>query len=96
MTADIITTYTFGQSYDLLSKPKESQDFLKAFQFTFRLLWLLREIPFLSMLVRLTGLICGAWIPGRAIIPTLLRWQRGSITLILNRDIPLRPCLGHR
>ncbi|KAL8690680.1 MAG: hypothetical protein Q9218_003925 [Villophora microphyllina] len=38
MTADIMTTYTLDHSYELLSKPTESRDFLRTFAFTFRLL----------------------------------------------------------
>ncbi|KAI4230220.1 MAG: hypothetical protein L6R36_000185 [Xanthoria steineri] len=40
MTGDIITSYTLGKSYDLLAVGNEvnSESFLRAFQFTFRLL----------------------------------------------------------
>ncbi|KAL8769010.1 MAG: hypothetical protein Q9209_004927 [Squamulea sp. 1 TL-2023] len=57
MTADIITTYTLGESYELLAEgnEKKGESFLRAFQFTFRLLWLLREIPGLGMVVRWLG-----------------------------------------
>ncbi|KAI4256565.1 MAG: hypothetical protein L6R42_006143, partial [Xanthoria sp. 1 TBL-2021] len=77
MTADIITSYTLGKSYNLLAVDNEgkSESFLRAFRFTFRLLWLLREIPYLGVVVRLVGKGVGRWCGGSGIIPTLLRWQ---------------------
>ncbi|KAL8627037.1 hypothetical protein Q9189_007275, partial [Teloschistes chrysophthalmus] len=75
MTADIITKYTLGHSYDLLSKPVESASFLKAFAFTFRFLWLLREIKYLGTAVRWIGKLVGKYMTGTGVIPTLLRWQ---------------------
>ncbi len=81
MTGDIITSYTLGKSYDLLAVGNEvkSESFLRAFQFTFRLLWLLREIPYLAGVVRLLGKGVGRWCGGLGVIPTLLRWQWVSI-----------------
>ncbi|KAL8843732.1 MAG: hypothetical protein Q9176_001940 [Flavoplaca citrina] len=63
MTADIITSYTLGNSYDLLSTGNEakSEGFLEAFQFTFLLLWLLREIAYLGAMVRWLGKGVGRW-----------------------------------
>lgn len=75
MTADIITSYTLGGSYELLAKPNESKSFLNAFAVTTRLLWLLREIPYLSMVIRFIGKTMGKWMKGDWVIPTLLRWQ---------------------
>ncbi|KAL8983670.1 MAG: hypothetical protein Q9205_002148 [Flavoplaca limonia] len=77
MTADIITSYTLGNSYDLLSTGNEakSEGFLEAFQFTFRLLWLLREIPYLGTMVRWLGKGVGRWCGGLGILGRLLRWQ---------------------
>ena len=86
MTADIITTYTLGNSYKLLLHPTESEGFLRAFAFTFRLLWLFREIPYLSIVIRWVGKTVGQWMLGDWIIPTLLRWQfvRKNLTLTTN------------
>ncbi|KAL8853741.1 MAG: hypothetical protein Q9221_001384 [Calogaya cf. arnoldii] len=77
MTADIITTYTLGKSYDLLAvgNERKSESFLRAFRFTFRLLWLLREVPYLDVVVRWVGKGVGRWCAGDGIVPTLLRWQ---------------------
>lgn len=85
MTADIITSYTLGKSYNLLAVGNEgkSESFLRAFRFTFRLLWLLREIPYLGVVVRLVGKGVGRWCGGSGIIPTLLRWQWVSIYLLV-------------
>ena len=77
MTADIITSYTLGDSYDLLGMGNEtkSEGFLEAFQFTFRLLWLLREIPYLGAMVRWLGKGVGKWCGGLGILGRLLKWQ---------------------
>ncbi|KAG6991450.1 cytochrome P450 monooxygenase [Physcia stellaris] len=75
MTGDIITSYTMGKSYELLSRPQESESYLDAFAFTFRLLWLLRETPYLTHLIRWIGKTAGRWMTSKSIIPTLLRWQ---------------------
>ncbi|KAL8787458.1 MAG: hypothetical protein Q9213_002235 [Squamulea squamosa] len=85
MTADIITAYTLGKSYDLLAEgnEKKGESFLEAFQFTFRLLWLLREIPGLGVVVRWLGKMVGRWCIGVGIVPTLLRWQWVSIFSIV-------------
>ncbi|KAL8726166.1 MAG: hypothetical protein Q9166_006883 [cf. Caloplaca sp. 2 TL-2023] len=84
MTADIITAYTLRKSYNLLGEgnEKKSESFLRAFQFTFRLLWLLREIPWLGVVVRVLGKLVGKWMTGDGIIPTLLKWQWEIDTLL--------------
>lgn len=53
----------------------ESASFLGAFAFTFRLLWLLREIKYLGIAVRWIGKLVGKHMTGTGVIPTLLRWQ---------------------
>ncbi|KAL8880558.1 MAG: hypothetical protein Q9192_007989, partial [Flavoplaca navasiana] len=89
MTADIITSYTLGDSYDLLGTgdKAKSEGFLEAFQFTFRLLWLLREIPYLGVMVRWLGKGVGRWCGGLGILGRLLRWQwvRNFLVLIEKR-----------
>ena len=95
MTADIITTFTLGDSYELLRNPKESESFLQAFAFSFRLLWLLREIPYLAIAVRWAGKILGRWLRGDWVLATLLRWQWVSFGILL-LQIPLRTTTGYR
>ena len=95
MTADIITTFTLGESYELLQNPKESESFLQAFAFSFRLLWLLREIPYLSIAVRWVGNTLGRWLRGDWVLATLLRWQWVSAEKVL-LQIPLKTTTGYR
>ena len=95
MTADIITTFTLGESYELLQNPKESESFLRAFAFSFRLLWLLREIPYLSIAVRWAGKTLGRWLRGDWVLATLLRWQWVSAEKLL-LQIPLKTTTGYR